>query len=57
LSPSRTRCWSRSTTSSHAVYTEQGAAYFDARHAERITQRAVRALERQGYRVVLERAA
>jgi len=39
------------------VYTEQGAAYFDARHAERVTQRAVRALERQGFRVVLERAA
>jgi transposase len=39
------------------VYTEQGAAYFDARHAERVTQRAVHALERQGYRVVLERAA
>ena len=39
------------------AYTEQGAAYFDARHAERVTQRAVRALERQGFRVVLERAA
>jgi len=39
------------------AYTERGAAYFDARHAERVTQRAVQALERQGYRVVLERAA
>ena len=39
------------------AYTERGAAYFDARHAERVTQRAVQALQRQGYRVVLERAA
>src|SRR6266567_600840 len=31
------------------AYTERGAAYFDARHAERVTQRAVQALERQGY--------
>jgi hypothetical protein len=29
------------------VYTEHGAAYFDTRHAERITQRAVRALGRR----------
>lgn len=38
-------------------YCEPGADYFDRRHTERATRRAVRALERQGYRVTLERAA
>jgi transposase len=38
-------------------YHEPGADYFERRHAERATRRAVRTLERQGYRVVLESAA
>jgi transposase len=38
-------------------YQELGADYFDRRHAERVTRRAVHLLERQGYRVTLERAA
>jgi transposase len=38
-------------------YHELGADYFDRRHGERVTQRAVQLLERQGYRVTLERAA
>jgi transposase len=38
-------------------YREPGADYFERRHAERATRRAVRTLERQGYRVVLEPAA
>ena len=38
-------------------YREPGVDYFDRRHAERATRHAVRALERQGYRVVLEPAA
>jgi transposase len=38
-------------------YREPGADYFDRRHAERTTRRAVRALERQGYRVTIEPAA
>jgi transposase len=38
-------------------YQELGADYFDRRHGERVTQRAVQLLERQGYRVTLERAA
>jgi len=38
-------------------YQELGADYFDRRHAERATRRAVQLLERQGYRVTLERAA
>jgi len=41
----------------HLDYAEPGADYFDRRHAERATRRAVRPLERQGYRVTLERAA
>jgi hypothetical protein len=31
--------------------------YYDRRHTERATRRAVQALERQGYRVTLERVA
>jgi len=38
-------------------YDELGADYFDRRHGERVTRRAVQLLERQGYRVTLERAA
>jgi transposase len=41
----------------HVDYREPGADYFDRRHAERATRRAVRALERQGYRVTIEPAA
>jgi transposase len=39
------------------TYQELGADYFDRRHAERVTRRAVQALERQGYRVTLQSAA
>jgi len=38
-------------------YREPGVDYFERRHAERTTRRAVRALERQGYRVTLDPAA
>src|SRR5262245_32144529 len=38
-------------------YHELGADYFDRRHAERVRHRAIQTLERQGYRVTLERAA
>jgi transposase len=41
----------------HLDYAEPGADYFARRHTERAMRRAVRALERQGYRVTLERAA
>jgi hypothetical protein len=37
-------------------YAEPGADYFDRRHTERATRRAVRPLERHAYRVTLERA-
>jgi hypothetical protein len=36
---------------------ELGTDYFDRRHAERVTRRAIQALERQGYRVTLQPAA
>src|SRR5262249_23554058 len=39
------------------AYHELGADYFDHRHAERVTRRAIESLERQGYLVTLERAA
>jgi hypothetical protein len=39
------------------TYRELGADYYDRRHAERVTRRAIQALERQGYRVILEQAA
>jgi transposase len=39
------------------AYLELGADYYDRRHAERVARRAVQLLERQGYRVTLERAA
>lgn len=38
-------------------YRELGADYFDRRHAERTTRRAIQTLERQGYRVTLVAAA
>lgn len=43
--------------SRHITYHELGDDYYDRRHAERATRRAVQALERQGYRVTLEPAA
>lgn len=43
---------SRGTT-----YQDLGADYFDRRHAERVTRRALALLERQGYRVTLDRTA
>jgi transposase len=39
------------------TYQEPGRDYYERRHAERVRQRAVQALERQGYRVTLEPAA
>ena len=39
------------------TYRETGADYYDRRHTQRVTRRAVQLLERQGYRVVLEPAA
>jgi transposase len=41
----------------HTVYQELGPDYYDRRHTERVTRRAVKALEHQGYRVTLERVA
>jgi len=41
----------------HAVYEELGPDYYDRHHTERVTRRAVQALEHQGYRVTLERVA
>ncbi len=38
-------------------YHDLGFDYFDRRHQERVTRRAVHALERQGYRVTLQPAA
>lgn len=39
------------------AYQDLGVDYFDRRHAERVTRRAVALLERQGYRVTLQPAA
>ena len=39
------------------TYQDPGADYYERRHTERVRQRAVQLLERQGYRVVLEPAA
>src|SRR5437879_3146229 len=39
------------------TYREPGADYYDRHHTHRVTRRAIRLLERQGYRVVLEPAA
>jgi hypothetical protein len=39
------------------TYPELGADYYDRRHAERARRQAIATLERQGYRVTLERAA
>ena len=41
----------------HTPYRDLGPDYYDRRHAQRVTRRAVELLERQGYRVVLEPAA
>ncbi|MBI1733556.1 MAG: IS110 family transposase [Candidatus Rokubacteria bacterium] len=38
-------------------YRDPGPDYYDRRHAQRVTRRAIETLERQGYRVVLEPAA
>jgi len=38
-------------------YRDPGPNYYDRRHAQRVTRRAIELLERQGYRVVLEPAA
>jgi len=40
-----------------SINREPGADYYDRRYTERATRRAVQALERQGYRVTLERVA
>ena len=45
------------TSSRDCDYQELGADYLDRRSTERTQQRAVRALERLGYRVTLEKAA
>ena len=39
------------------TYRELGADYYDRRHQQRVTRRAIQLLERQGYRVALETAA
>ena len=39
------------------TYQDLGPDYFDRRYTERITRRALHLLERQGYRVTLEKAA
>jgi transposase len=39
------------------TYHDPGADYYDRRHTERVRRRAIQALERQGYRVILEPAA
>jgi len=39
------------------LYRDLGTDYYDRRHAERVRNRAIHTLERQGYRVILEPAA
>jgi hypothetical protein len=39
------------------VYRDLGGDYYDRQHSQRVTQRAIHLLERQGYRVTLEPAA
>ncbi len=41
----------------HTPYRDPGPDYYDRRHAQRVTRRAIELLERQGYRVLLEPAA
>jgi transposase len=41
----------------HTSYRDLGTDYYDRRHAERVRNRAIHTLERQGYRVILEPAA
>jgi transposase len=43
--------------SRQTTYRELGAAYFDQRHQEQVKRRALKTLERLGYRVALEAAA
>jgi hypothetical protein len=38
------------------VYRELGGGYYDRRHRQRVTRRAIHLLEHQGYRVILEPA-
>ena len=38
-------------------YRDPGPDYYDRRHVQRVTRRAIELLERQGYRMVLEPAA
>ena len=38
-------------------YQDLGLEYYDRRHSERVRRRAIHALERQGYRVTLEKAS
>jgi hypothetical protein len=39
------------------IYQGPGVDCYDRRHAQRVTRRAVATLERQGYRVTIERVA
>jgi len=39
------------------TYRELGGDYYDRGHSQRLTRRAIRLLEGQGYRVTLEPAA
>jgi len=60
VSPSLTPHPPRSTChrpTPETAYVEHGASDSDARHAERVSQRALRSLRHQDYGVVLERVA
>ena len=41
----------------HTTFQDPGRDYYERRHAQRVRQQALHALERQGYRVTLEPAA
>ncbi|MFQ5962030.1 MAG: IS110 family transposase [Candidatus Methylomirabilales bacterium] len=43
--------------SRRTTYQDLGSDYYDRRHTQRVTRRAIRLLEQQGYRVILEPAA
>ena len=51
------RRWCRVEARRQTTYHDPGADYYDRRHIERARRRAIHALERQGYRVILEPAA
>jgi hypothetical protein len=52
------RCASgRSSVGAQLSDHELGPDYYDRRHSESLTRRALQTLEQQGYRVTLERAA